>query len=688
MKPIVLLVVAVSWFVSSAPARTRTVSRYQPGAGGQWELSNGVVRAVYALSPAGAFTLRELGSASGSVRWTEPPGRLSSPIHFALDGLLYTAGTPLRLVAQATEAIPGGGERLVLTLDDLASTVQIRVVLEMYPNQAVLRQRIAIRNLRRVPVYVTDADFLRYRFAAPADALDLFHIDQWDPTTITSFQLHRQSLGPEGGIVALRTGADARDIAWYAFRDGSGGGLFAGLEFDGRAQLSLARDGADGSLLVSAIIPGLHHRLEPGQEFLLPAAFLGPFQGDWDEAGYLTQRFMEAHLAQPMPENFPWVSWDSWGHGLDIDEAVLRQNAEIAARLGIELFVVDLGWARHIGDWRADPARFPSGLRAISDYVHQLGMKFGLHFAPAEASSEAPVLLQHTDWTASETDWYFGAVSLCLAHKPVREWIVGEAVRMIDEYNVDYIVQDGENMVKRCRRSDHTHHEMDSNWSNSVEGINWVVREIQRLRPGVLWENCEDGGHMLTFQMVQQYVTSIINDATGALDARKGAWGATYPFTPRYTSRYMPEQPSSTYVTRSHMFGGPWHFMNRLTGMSAAETDLAVREIGVYKRIRSLLSRARVYHLLGSPAAGAIDAIQAYDASRDASVVIVTRDGSPLDRAVIRPQGLRAGGTYRVRFEDAPGTEIRSGRQLAEDGVEVVLPSAQSAEIVYIDPVP
>ncbi len=57
-----------------------------------------------------------------------------------------------------------------------------------------------------------------------------------------------------------------------------------------------------------------------------------------------TQRFAEAALSPPVPdENFPYVIWDSWKYQFGINEITLRRNAEIAARLGIEVFVIDLG---------------------------------------------------------------------------------------------------------------------------------------------------------------------------------------------------------------------------------------------------------------------------------------------------------------------------------------------------------
>ena len=57
-----------------------------------------------------------------------------------------------------------------------------------------------------------------------------------------------------------------------------------------------------------------------------------------------------------------------------------------------------------IGDWYEDPDKFPHGLAAVSAYVHSLGMKFGLHFALAEADPASPVLQANPDWTSTESE--------------------------------------------------------------------------------------------------------------------------------------------------------------------------------------------------------------------------------------------------------------------------------------------
>jgi alpha-galactosidase len=313
-------------------------------------------------------------------------------------------------------------------------------------------------------------------------------------------------------------------------------------------------------------------------------------------------------------------------------------------------------------------------------------MKFGLHFAFAEAMATAPVLQQNPDWASSGSYNYHGALSLCLSNQPARAWIIQQAIQMIDNYNVDWILQDGQTMVKKCTKSTHTHDPRDSNYSNAVDGINYVISEIQRQRPNVLWENCEDGGSMMTFNMVQNYVTSITNDASGALGSRQGVYGATYPFSPRFADRYMIENPDSTYDTRSYMFGGPWYFMNQLAAFTDAETSFAQTEIGVYKQIRSRIAAGTVFHVTSAPANGRVDAVESLMPADGTAVAVAVRNGSAAASADIPIQGLNPAQSYIVKFQTNGQIFSMTGAQLAQPGVSVSLPAPQSGEIVYVSP--
>src|SRR5205085_1390333 len=115
------------------------------------------------------------------------------------------------------------------------------------------------------------------------------------------------------------------------------------------------------------------------------------------------------------------------------------------------------------------------------------------------ADPGSPVLHENPDWTATDTSDYQGAKALCLSNRPAKQWLISEGIRIIDEYQLDWILQDGQNMVKECTKTTHTHDPRDSNYSNAVEGLNAVIAAIQQARPNVSWENCENGGNMMTF---------------------------------------------------------------------------------------------------------------------------------------------------------------------------------------------
>ncbi|MGL6235285.1 MAG: glycoside hydrolase family 27 protein [Segniliparus sp.] len=85
----------------------------------------------------------------------------------------------------------------------------------------------------------------------------------------------------------------------------------------------------------------------------------------------------------------PPLGWNSWNaYGCDVDEAKVRHAADVLASSGMRdagyrYVVVDDCWFAPerdaSGRLRADPARFPSGMRALADDVHAKGLGFGLY---------------------------------------------------------------------------------------------------------------------------------------------------------------------------------------------------------------------------------------------------------------------------------------------------------------------
>ncbi|MCG5452126.1 MULTISPECIES: glycoside hydrolase family 27 protein [Micromonospora] len=90
----------------------------------------------------------------------------------------------------------------------------------------------------------------------------------------------------------------------------------------------------------------------------------------------------------------PPMGWNSWNQfGCNINEALIRQTADAIVStgmrdLGYNYVVVDDCWFNpnrdSSGNIQGDPSRFPSGMKALGDYLHARNLKFGLYQVPVD----------------------------------------------------------------------------------------------------------------------------------------------------------------------------------------------------------------------------------------------------------------------------------------------------------------
>jgi alpha-galactosidase len=85
----------------------------------------------------------------------------------------------------------------------------------------------------------------------------------------------------------------------------------------------------------------------------------------------------------------PPMGWNSWNtFATNINEQLVKDVANIFVEKGLkdagyQYVVLDDGWMAmerdKTGNLIADPVKFPNGMKALADYVHSKGLKFGLY---------------------------------------------------------------------------------------------------------------------------------------------------------------------------------------------------------------------------------------------------------------------------------------------------------------------
>lgn len=84
----------------------------------------------------------------------------------------------------------------------------------------------------------------------------------------------------------------------------------------------------------------------------------------------------------------PPMGWNSWNiYACDINENLIKEVAKSMVDRGLkdagyEYIVIDDCWhgvRDSLGFIQCDPIKFPSGIKALADYIHSLGLKFGIY---------------------------------------------------------------------------------------------------------------------------------------------------------------------------------------------------------------------------------------------------------------------------------------------------------------------
>jgi alpha-galactosidase len=510
--------------------------------------------------------------------------------------------------------------------------------------------------------------------------------------------------------------------------DSAQSGWFAGIEFSARTRIALKRtEDAVAAQIGLDPTPGpAVTRLTPGGSFTAPSVFLGAFSGGPDGAGNQLRPWVRAVLGSPQTwsdPKYPLVVNNSWGVGMGINEAAAQAMIADSASLGFEMFHLDAGWFRGVGDWYPNPVKFPHGLAVLADDAHAHGERFGLW----------------TDWTQAGLDTEPGALNL--RDPQVRDWLVAnvpadwkpqdfkgqtidlgvpaaaayaarEVDRIVTSDKLDMLEHDGYLVAQGCTRDDHPHAAPDPHnttvehydgedivlSSNSTDVSYHAVRAYYRIyermrrdHPGLLFEVCNDGGRMVDFGSAAHGDYFSISDSYDPLANRRAFYDASFVLPPAMLETYVDKWPTPIianflYELRSGMMG--WMSVMQNTNDWTPEQHAVARAaIALYKaRLRPLIRDAQLFHIAPRPDGIHWDGMEYFDSKRRQGVVFAFRGSIP-DEPTHRYAlaGLNHRANYRVHFQDGTSPDtVESGQRLLAEGLRVTLADPLRSELIFL----
>ncbi|MET7279878.1 glycoside hydrolase family 36 protein [Kribbella sp. NPDC005582] len=143
-----------------------------------------------------------------------------------------------------------------------------------------------------------------------------------------------------------------------------------------------------------------------------------------------------------------WCTWYAYYEG--ITEDVLTKDIAELAELPFDVVQIDDGWQQAVGDWEPN-AKFPSGLRVLTDRIAAAGMRSGLWIAPFIVLPTSAVAREHPDFVLRDADgapvvagnnWGTGYWALDLTHPGVQEHLAALIRRVVHEWGFSYLKLD------------------------------------------------------------------------------------------------------------------------------------------------------------------------------------------------------------------------------------------------------
>ena len=605
-----------------------------------------------------------------------------------------------------------------------------------------IEHRVMIENLSGDEIWLPLVDSLSVDWRIPSGAtLQHFYVEKGaDTPSADGAHLKRVDDGyrwiGRSSTYAHPVAGEDREIIPVEFvyeaansKAGSQMGWYAGIEFSGRTRIDLRRDGERlaSKLGLNGDAGSFRTRLEPDGSFETPTVFLGAFDGGLDGAGNQLRPWVRTTLGNPQTwkdPQYPLLVSNSWGSGMQVDEPLALRMIADAKELGLEMFHLDAGWFRGVGDWYPDAHKFPHGLGPVVDEAHRQGLRFGMwvDWSQAGIDTEPGALNVHDpkvrDWLVNDVgpEWKpeeFKGQTIDLGVPAAHAYAAKEVNRIVADYHLDMLEHDGYLVAQGCTKDDHPHaapnrstqHITHDSGFDFVEGSNAtdvsyhatrsyydIYEGLRRSHPGLLLEICNDGGRMVDFGSAAHGDYFSITDTYDPLSNRRAFYDTSFALPPAMLESYVEKWPvrdlaNFLYMLRSGMMG--WMtLMQDSTVWTAEQHEAARQAFALYKeKLRPLIRDAQLYHVSERPDGVRWDGMEYWDAAQKHGVVYAFRGSTATEAEhTYKLSGLNPEAKYNLHFQDGSSQDREEvGRELMTKGLTVQLKEPLSSELVFLD---
>ena len=390
------------------------------------------------------------------------------------------------------------------------------------------------------------------------------------------------------------------------------------LVYSGNFLAQTEVDNYDTARVLMGIHPnGFKWTLEKGESFQTPEMVMVYSEAGLNGMSQTFHKLYRTRLARgTWRDKVRPILINSWeAFYFDFDAPKLLGLADVAADLGMELFVLDDGWfgkrddsTSSLGDWYPNEEKLKGTLKELAEKINAKGLKFGLWIEPEMTNKDSDLYRAHPDWILAEQGKRIchsrTQYVLDFSKKEVREYIGDMLENLHAEVPVSYIKWDMNRTFSEVFSNGNDREYQGKVCHKYILGVYELYERLTSRFPHVLFESCASGGARFDPGMLYYAPQGWTSDDTDAIERLKIQYG---------TSMVYPVS-----CMGSHVSASPNHQTNRVTpletradvayfGTFGYELDLLKlgeedkaeirRQIAFMKEKRDLIQKGTFYRL-------------------------------------------------------------------------------------------
>lgn len=442
--------------------------------------------------------------------------------------------------------------------------------------------------------------------------------------------------------------------------------------YSGEFQMEAENDQVSQTRLICGIHPdNFAWELQPGETFDTPEVMMTYSREGFGTISRNLHRTIRQHICRgEWKEKRRPVLLNNWeATYFHFTGEQLVEIAKGAAKLGIELFVLDDGWfgkrdADHsgLGDWVPNEKKLGCSLKELAEKIVSYGIQFGLWFEPEGISEDSDLYREHPDWAVAipgrKPTLSRDQLVLDFSRGEVQDYIIERMAKIFEETPICYVkwdfnrsICDKFSMALEAQKQGEFAHRY-------VLGLYRVLETLTARFPHILFEGCSGGGGRFDAGMLYYTPQIWCSDNTDAIERLSIQYGTSFGYpvssmgshvsaVPNHQTRRMTPFSTRGCVAMAGVFG----YELDITTLSGKETKQLQRQIDRFKSYYPLIQYGEYYRLLPPSDRSCTVWEMADSEGKEAFVSAVYHhveaNGAPV---IVMVRGLKAEAKYRMEL--------------------------------------